>query len=243
MDSALRNSLWNYFYTRMYNNSNLLLHDINDNFFKYRHVELSSNSIYAKRLIDSFYNFFKEAEWYRIYDFLEFLLGSSNINIKTVHIKHINIILESEMAGYRIIGNVISRITDETELDSIEMARQNKSVAIHIQNALSLLSDREKPDFRNSIKESISAVEAVCRIITGESTLGQALASIEKKDTVHFNKQFKNGLEQIYAYTNNPKTGIRHALLDDTHDISFEDAKFMLVLCSAFVNYLAVKAT
>ena len=35
--------------------------------------------------------------------------------------------------------------------------------------------------------------------------------------------------------------GIRHALLEDPN-LDAEDAKFMLVACSAFINYLWAKA-
>ncbi len=35
--------------------------------------------------------------------------------------------------------------------------------------------------------------------------------------------------------------GIRHANSDEEITISFEDAKYMLVICSAFVNYLIAK--
>lgn len=45
---------------------------------------------------------------------------------------------------------------------------------MHLQEALEKLSP-SKSDYRNSIKESISAVECLCREITGESTLDKAL--------------------------------------------------------------------
>ena len=45
----------------------------------------------------------------------------------------------------------------------------------------------------------------------------------------------------LYGYTSNAK-GIRHALLEES-TLDFEDAKFMLVACSAFINYLKVKAS
>ncbi|MEG8264615.1 hypothetical protein MKS78_04515 [Acinetobacter baumannii] len=48
--------------------------------------------------------------------------------------------------------------------------------------ALSFLTDRNKPDYRNSVKESISAVEALCVTLSGDpkATLGASLNSIEK---------------------------------------------------------------
>ena len=110
-----------------------------------------------------------------------------------------------------------------------------------MRNALDLLSNRKSPDYRNPIKESISAVEAICKIITGKqkATLGGALKEIEKKIKLH--PALKNAFNSLYGYTNDAE-GIRHALLDKS-SLSFEDAKFMLVSCSAFTNYLISKAS
>ena len=47
--------------------------------------------------------------------------------------------------------------------------------------------------------------------------------------------------EKLYAYTNDKRTGIRHALIENTEVPSFEEAKFMIVACSAFVNYIEGK--
>ena len=43
------------------------------------------------------------------------------------------------------------------------------------------MTDRKTPNYRNSIKESISAVEALCKIITEneKATLGKALKIID----------------------------------------------------------------
>ena len=48
---------------------------------------------------------------------------------------------------------------------------------------------------------------------------------------------------KLYAYTNQPDTGIRHALMDDddTYTPASEEALFMLVSCSSFINYLNIK--
>ncbi len=41
---------------------------------------------------------------------------------------------------------------------------------------------------------------------------------------------------KLYGYTSDAK-GIRHALMDDER-VTFKEAKFMRVACSAFVNYV-----
>lgn len=53
----------------------------------------------------------------------------------------------------------------------------------------------------------------------------------------------KVAFDKLYAYTNQPDTGIRHALMDDEgkYTPSNEEALFMLVSCSSFLNYLNAK--
>lgn len=134
--------------------------------------------------------------------------------------------------AYRVVYDQIVEITDQEEIMAIEEAiRQTSTVKIHLENALKHLSSRPKPDYRNSIKESISAVEALCREITGETTLGPALKALEKKG-VRIPRFLRAGIEKLYIYTNDSKTGIRHALMDEAEVPTFDEAKFMLVTCS-----------
>jgi hypothetical protein len=97
-------------------------------------------------------------------------------------------------------------------------------VRLHLEAVLRMLSDRAKPDYRNSIKESISAVEAACRLATGDksATLGKALKQIP-----HLHPALEKGFLAIYGYTSD-HSGIRHSLLGEaTND--YAEAKFMLV--------------
>jgi len=50
----------------------------------------------------------------------------------------------------------------------------------------------------------------------------------------------REALEKLYGYAGDDD-GIRHALSDKS-DLDSHDAKFMLVACSAFVNYLRGRA-
>ena len=111
-----------------------------------------------------------------------------------------------------------------------------------MQKAIEHYSKRPNPDVRNSIKESISAVEAVCRELTGDVTLGKALNHLESKGIV-IHKMLKDEFTKFYVYTNDANSGIRHALMDQdgTYVPSKDEAYYMLVSCSAFVNYLRRK--
>lgn len=150
-----------------------------------------------------------------------------------------NLILEQEYVGYRLLKGLAVPITDDQEITGIKEASASKysEVKQHINKAIGFLSDRQSPDYANSIKESISAVERMCSIIVGKSTtLNDALNKLQVKG-IAINPQMKVAFEKLYNYTNGA-SGIRHAGQLDGPQATFEEAKFMLVSCCAFVNYL-----
>lgn len=156
----------------------------------------------------------------------------------------INKIMEQEKSGYRFLNDKFINITSEEELEEISNVTDSpyESVSTHFRKALTLYSDRKNPDYENSIKESISAVEAMCCIITGatgsQATLGNTLKKLETNGVV-IHSAMKAGFEKIYGYTSDAD-GIRHGGIDFTNAPA-EDAKYMLISCSAFVNYLIEK--
>lgn len=136
-------------------------------------------------------------------------------------------------------------ITSKEEIATIENTLEDSTdnIRMYLSKALELYAKRPEGDYSNSIKESISAVEAYCRDKTGESTLGKALNNLEKKGIL-FPKALISAFKKLYEYTNQKDTGIRHALMDQdgTYMPSGDEALFMLVSCSAFINYLSKKA-
>lgn len=141
--------------------------------------------------------------------------------------------------GHRVVDEYIVDVISDSEIASIEAAVSQSAdpVKEHFQNALMLYAKRPDADYRNSIKESISALESYCRIKTGEATLGKALKKLENAGiTIH--PRLKSAFEQLYAYTNDGDTGIRHALIEGDAVPTNAEAMFMLVSCTALVNYL-----
>ena len=140
------------------------------------------------------------------------------------------------------MDGLICPVTDTTEISEIEeaIAASPKAAATHLRRSLELLSDRERRDYRNSIKESISAVESVVKnLLSVETgTLGKLLTTMEKKG--HLPGSLKAALGSLYGYTSD-HGGIRHAL-SEKDDVDLADPKFMLVTCSAFVNYVLAKS-
>lgn len=153
-----------------------------------------------------------------------------------------NYLFKQEYVGYRFIGGLISPISNEIEMDTIQESLDSEYSAVtsHITKAHSLLANREHPDYENSIKESISSVEAMCEIVTGvrgkEATLGNMLKKLEQKGVV-IHSALKSAFNILYGYTSDAN-GIRHAGDIGGKASTFEEAKFMLISCCAFINYL-----
>ena len=151
------------------------------------------------------------------------------------YIKLVNTVFKEENVNYRIIDNKITDIVEEEEINSIEETLGNvyNVVKSHFQKALEHLYKTK--DYDNSIKESISAVEAMCQIIIGNNTatLGETLKAL--KQDIH--PALRESFNKLYGYASDAN-GIRHANGLGEGISSFSEAKYMLISCSAFINYL-----
>lgn len=196
------------------------------------------------RIFDDLYRIFKEYDYMEVFSFIEGIikvLGRIDVitynsyKYKSTYLELISKIFRSENVNYRIIKDKITDIVDEQQISSIEDTLNNpyKEVSRHYSKAIEQLYSLK--DFDNSIKESISSVEAMCQILTKNSkaTLGDALKLL--KDKIH--PAMKSAFEKLYGYTSDAN-GIRHANGLGEGNSTFEEAKYMLISCSAFVNYL-----
>lgn len=250
MDEDLRNGLWNAFQVvvldvldRQYNwisgsPHGPLFRMLWLNFFKY---PLDSLDDYWETTRGRIREWYFEAEWDLVYDFIEFIAQNLLDSDKESFVEICNSVLEKELSTYRFIGDNIGEITSAAEISAIEAALADSSpfagINGHLQSALEKFTDRKNPDYRNSIKESISAVEGMARLITGapKATLGQAIKRLTDNGLV-LHPALKDAWSKLYGYTSDAD-GIRHAMLEESK-IRSSDAKYMLVSCSAFVSYL-----
>lgn len=251
MNRDLKNSLWNVLsenflleysdtvknhYGFSYNSKDIetYIKHLWKDFFKYQLDDLPIYNIVGD--IRSKYNYFN---WNEVYDFLEFTINY----LESVElVEEVNLVLEKELSGYRFIEGVFAEITDEREIEILQEEISDTdfpAVSRHLQRALELMSDRENPDYRNSIKESISAVESLAKEITRkpEATLGQALKVLEGSKNLH--PALKDSFLKLYGYTSD-EGGIRHAMLTEP-DLTLADARFFLLSCTSFINYLKSK--
>lgn len=177
-------------------------------------------------------------QWYEVYDFVEFIATAyARRGFKEPFIADCNSLFAREVSAYRFVDDIVVRITTDAEIQAIERALDEAEggVRIHLQRSLELLSSRSAPDYRNSIKESISAVESLVAIVLGaKGTLGQLLKKMEEDKGLH--TALKSAFSNLYGYTSD-EGGIRHALLEK-ESVDYEEAIFFNVVCSAFISYV-----
>lgn len=208
--------------------------DLYENFFIYPISDMRRNSL--SRIKKSIEKLYADLKWYKVYDLIEYV--SQKINDLNFQ-KEVNLKLERNNSAYRLVDINICPITNNTEIEAIqESCTTNFDIVnTHMHKAIQLFSDKSKPDYENVIKESITAVESMCSIIVGEkTTLGDALKKLEDSGlTIH--PSLKSSFSKSYGYTSDAN-GIRHSGDIGGSGSTFSEAKFMLISCSAFINYL-----
>lgn len=196
------------------------------------------------QIFEIIYEIFQKEDYIEVFTFIEGIIKDytyidnisySRYNCRKNYIELVSLIFKTENVNYRIIDGKVTDIVNEEQIKSIENTLKNpyKEVSGHYAKAIEQLYSVK--DFDNSIKESISSVEAMCQIITGKNnaTLGDALKLLKNKIHPALNGAF----DKLYGYTSNAN-GIRHANGLGEGNSTFEEAKYMLISCSAFVNYL-----
>lgn len=250
MDEILRNRIWNqidfyifkpYYYDEQIKNCKIIWTE----FFKRNIYDFNSMSYEpVKELLE----LYKDFEWFEVYDLIEFLIEFfDDGGVRSQYFVELtNNILTEELSGFRISKSKVIPVTDEILIEEINDAAESTNAAgKHIENAISNLSDKTTPDYRTTIKESIDAVESICKQITKESadmdaktTLGAALKEL-KNNGFEVHSALIDGWSKIYGYASDG--GIRHDL-EAGASFDQEDAIYFLSTCAAFVNYLKVKA-
>lgn len=209
LSDALRNSLWNLLLRTIFNvsvsNHSSVTRFLAEHFFKIAVDTLPEHNVQQVKWLRSLY-YDKKMSWWQIYNLFEFLANNCGqgktcywINPITFRIEA-NKVLESEMSAYRFVEGVLAPLSSEEEITSVKNAireadtRSFAGTRQHLISAVGLMSQKPDPDYRNSIKESISALESLSKQITGESDggLDKALSKLDK--AVGFHAAFKAGI-------------------------------------------------
>ncbi len=219
-------------------------------------ISFESNDAYFDNCLHAIYQIFDEGDYNDVLDTIEFF--SENLYLRNFDEEKrqqqfgnfyarvrldlcilYNKLFENEYVGYRFVGGKIVRITNSKEIETINRASQTDCEKIneHISKAILYLSATGDKDYKNSIKESITAVETLASKITknDKATLGELINQIDKKKSIH--PALKEAIKKLYGFASD-EPGIRHGKEEDGNDVDYEEAEFVLVICSAITNYL-----
>lgn len=269
MPSELRTTLWNYFLSiydglRGNNYFDKVCKSVAQDFIKFPTDELP-NSQHLWEQKAWLKNYFYKLEWYRVYDLVEFLKNehltkpdkttrpqSYVVNWHPIYKEEIaeklNALLEREHSGYRFIAGLLTPITNTIELEEISTVFVNLNkpelhdVRQHMAKSVEFFSLKPVPDFKNSIKESICAVETLLKQkVTKEGKgLKQPLAMLRDRMKIH--PQLCASIENLYNFASD-EPGVRHGTWGEDNETGFYEAKYTLVMSTAFINYLLGKGT
>ena len=186
--------------------------------------------------------------WYKIYNLLEFMYISfqehSIMGFSVFLESELNKILEEEFAPYRMIEGLIIPISDDEEIKTVKETFENLDrfhpAKEHLKKALKLLSNRESPDYVNSIKESISALESLANLILGTS--GKSLTAIHQKlcSELKCPKPIEMQIKLFYDWVSKEE-GIRHGKVHEKTTIGQSEAKLIFIQICGLINYLITK--
>lgn len=208
-------------------------------FFKMAVDSISQNPMenisYLKR---KFYTF----EWDKFYDFVEFFAHLEDDYNRKSLIKDFNRIFTLENSAYAFVNERIIEKISDSEIQAIENTENLPNLPFeHIKNSSNLLFRRDNPDYRNSVKESISALESFMRTLSSsDETLGKILREYDfDKFDIHpaLKVAIKDFMTKLYGYSSD-QSGVRHSLKEYHKETTKEEALFILIICSALMNYM-----
>lgn len=125
--------------------------------------------------------------------------------------------------------------TPRSQLDILCAVPRYSGPCQHWRAARTLLSSKE-PDYAGAVREAVSAVEGLCRIILGEPsiTLGEALPRLRQRNLLH--PALSKCIDGLWGFAS-AKPGIRHgaasASVMDPHE-----AHFVVDACEAALTLL-----
>lgn len=251
LDTATRTELWNIAHrvrTRMYelNYGHRVVSEMMAAFWAWHLKRAADEQPSEEAVFRQMKSIILEREWFEALDCIEefgnYLHQYSNQYTRSIPEAFdaaLNQMFEQYLVGYRLIERQIVPLSDDMSAAAVREALGASSRLIgarnHLVRATELLSDRQKPDYPNTIKEAISAVESVVATVTGEGSLGAGLKKL-KAAGVELHPALESAWSKMYGWTSDAE-GIRHAAISEA-DSDQSLAKYMLVACSAFVSYV-----
>lgn len=187
--------------------------------------------------------------WFELYGFVEIIPFVADLNFKASDIQRkwrnsIDDLLEQHGAHVRFLNGELTQITNEQELSEIRLAlgspEKYRTASETIANAISHFNKKPEAAYTDCIKEAMSAVESVLWVSVGQKgDIPPSLRLFEKQyGPIH--PAMRLAIEKLYGYASDEQ-GVRHGATEPT-TVRQAEARFILVTCSAIVNFLIQRA-
>lgn len=232
LDRNIKNSYSSIYFDRQW------LPVVMDFYVLFKGLDHDSIETYPNPTIEQMRGIIQESNIGRLFDFVEFLARHPACSPTLV--RDLRKCFEISRAAYRLIdGEVVA-------IGSAEQGQAFKKAIVAAEaigaeaaraHLISAGTSLRNGDWAGSVRESIHAVEAMSiRLAPGTTTLGPALAALEKRGHVHGG--LKAAFGALYGYSSDEE-GVRHALVFQKEaQVDEADALFMLGACASFVSYL-----
>ena len=191
----------------------------------------------------------KSSEWYELCDACEIIWeelanprGFSDARRGTFS-NELNDIFSRNYFGYELRDGQMERVGARAQDAAIAEARgilRDPGLSgpdEQFQKAMGFFNRRPEPDCENCVKEAVSAVDGVARVLLNDHklTLSKALIQLQKEQDVH--PTLIGLLEKLYAYRGDAE-GVGHARTGEK-EVRIEDAAFALGVSASAIVYLA----
>lgn len=200
-----------------------------------------------------------ELEWYQFYDFVEIVaikIKEKEVNYHSTfdiskfehflfptYRNRINVLFSQHKIQWKLneFGKLETSLPKDLEIriSNIDATLEDKfePARIHYAKARSFIMGPSK-DSENSIKESVSAVESVCKTIYPNcATLGDSLKAMKREKTI--SPMLITVFEKFYAYTN-AEPAVRHGS-NKISGVDEMDAELALHISAAFIRTIIAR--
>jgi len=185
-------------------------------------------------------------EWWQFHDICEVACASLSIEgVRAQLCAKINQLFAEEWLGFEFRNGLVEKIGVGFIDAQVKEARyllkepQFKGADEHFEKALKAINIRPDPDVENCIKDAVSAIESVGRILVSDEKhlLSDIIRDMSKEGIIP--KPLDEAIQKVYAYRGN-EPGVAHGLVGDSK-VTVDEAEFVLAMSAAIIIYLVNK--
>jgi len=187
-----------------------------------------------------------DCQWWQFYDICEVLWQALEYKRERDSLsEEINTLFREEHLGFELRDGKVEKIGSGFIDTRVKEARyllkepEFKGADQHFEKALKALNIRPNPDVENCVKDAVSAIESVGRIIINDdkALLSEIVKTMAKNEIIP--KPLDEAIQKVYAYRGD-QPGVAHGLVG-LSKVTVDEAEFVLAMSAAIIIYLVKK--